>query len=118
MGKKKTTTMPSHWGDEMQPKDIAMIRLLVQNIGGIDMTDSGSIKLAALRNFTNEHQITKCNMDWTKEPAHLQIAKQTCYWWESNQWSVSHNTHETNKAAFQPSSMVVVIINQLAHQAQ
>jgi len=86
-----------HWGDEMQQKNASTIRLLIQNIGGIDMTETGSIKLAALRNFTQEHQInictlTKCNMDWTKAPAHLHIAEQTRYWWESNQWSVSHNT--------------------------
>jgi len=74
----KQNNLPTqlHWGDEMQQKDAATIWLLVQNIGGIDMMESGSIKLAALRNFTNKHQIdicalTKCNTDWTKAPAHL-----------------------------------------------
>jgi len=75
----------------MQPKDASTIQLLVQNIGGIDMTETGSIKLATLRNYTQEHQIdfctlTECNTDWAKAPAHLHIAEQTIYWWESNQW--------------------------------
>jgi len=49
-----------HWGDAIKPKESATIRLLVQTIGGIDMTDSGLIKLAAPRNFINENQVDIC----------------------------------------------------------
>jgi len=57
-------------------------------------------------------------MDWTKAPAHLHIAEQMQYWWESNQWSISHNTQETNKVAFQLGGTALVILNHLTHQAQ
>jgi len=40
------------------------------------MTDTRSIKLAALQNYTNEIQadicaITECNVDWKHGPMHL-----------------------------------------------
>ncbi len=112
-----------HWGDKMQPKDASTIWLLVQNIGSIDMMETGSIKLAALRNYTQEQQIdictlTKCNTDWTKAPAQLHIVEQTRYWWESNQWSISHNTQETNEVPFQPGGMALAILNHLTHRTQ
>ena len=60
----------------MNPKESLTIRILLQNIGGINMTDTGSIKLAALRNFTKEVQvdicaIMECNVDWKHAPVHL-----------------------------------------------
>ena len=54
------------WGDNLTPKASGHLRFLLQNIGGIDLTPSGSIKLAALREFTNQASvdivaITECN---------------------------------------------------------
>jgi len=54
------------------------------------MTNTGSIKLVALWNFTNKVQadicaITECNVDWKHAPAHLYPKEQTRYWWESSQ---------------------------------
>jgi len=112
------------WGHQLQPKQQGMIRIILQNIGGIDMMDSGSIKLAALQDFNKEAQadictITECNvLDWKKAPSHLHLKEQMRYWWESSHWSISHNIQETNDALYQPGGTAVVIMNQLSHRAQ
>jgi len=109
------------WGHTIQQKEDHMLRLVLQNIGGIDLTTMGSIKLAALCTFTQAMQvdifmITECNTDWNKAPQHLYPTEQARYWWESSQWKVSHNTQETNDAPYQPgSSMGKMILNQLVH---
>ncbi len=64
------------------------------------MTEIGSIKLAALQNFTKEVQadictIMECNVDWRHAPAHLYLKEQMRYWWESSHWSISNNIQET-----------------------
>jgi len=111
------------WGHPLEPKETNRIRIVLQNIGGIDMTESGSIKLAALRSFLQEAQVdacalTECNVAWNKAPAHLYLAEQTRYWWEASQWSLAHNIQETNKVAYQPGGTGLLITNQLTHQAQ
>jgi len=45
------------------------IRLLLQNVGGIDLKPEGSIKLASLHSFMQEAQVdvaalTECNVAW------------------------------------------------------
>jgi len=62
------TPQDQTWGNQIQPKAMQTIRLLLQNIRGLDLTSSGSIKLAALRSFTQVNQvdvctITECNVD-------------------------------------------------------
>jgi len=118
-----TRTKATTWGHMITPKEPSTIQILLQNISGINMTGTGSIKLAALQNYINEVQadicaITEWNVDWKQAPAHLYPTEQTRYWWENSQWSITHNTHKTNKTAYQPGGMVLVIINQLSHQAQ
>jgi len=111
------------WGHQLQPKQPGTIRIILQNIGGIDMKDSGSIKLAVLQDFNKEAQadicaITECNVDWKKAPPHLHPKEQTRYWWESSHWSISHNILETNDTTYQPGGTAVVIMNHLSHRAQ
>jgi len=48
------------WGHPLRPKDPNQIRLVLQNIGGIDMMESGSIKLAALQSFLQAAQVDMC----------------------------------------------------------
>jgi len=64
-------TQEPTWGHPIQPKALHMIRLLLQNIGQINLTSTGSIKLALIQSFTQAAQvdvctITKCNVSWTK----------------------------------------------------
>ncbi len=59
------------WSHSFSTKDPAMLCLLLQNIGDINLTDTGSIKLAALWTFAQAAQvdicaITECNMAWNK----------------------------------------------------
>ncbi len=84
--KMTTTEMPHEmpWGNQIQLKEMKTIKLLLQNIGGLDLASSGSIKLAVLRSFTQVHQLNvcilmECNVDWRKVPAHLYLAEQTKY---------------------------------------
>jgi len=119
----ESTTQKDTWGHQLHSKEPLTIWILLQNIGGINMTDSGSIKLVALRNFTKEIQadicaITECNVDWKHAPAYLYPTKQTRYWWESSHWSITHNIQETNKVLYQPRGTAIVVINQAAHWAQ
>jgi len=120
---KTQTIKKPPWGHPLEPKETNQIRIMLQNIGGIDMTESRLIKLAALWSFLQEAQVdvctlTKCNVAWNKVPAHLYPAKQTRYWWEASQWSLAHNIQETNEAAYQPGRTGLLITNQLTHQAQ
>jgi len=111
------------WGNGLPPKESNSIKILLQNIVGIDMTETGSIKLAALRKYINNSQmdiyaITECkNTDWKHALAHLNPTNQTRYW-ESSHWSITNNTQETNKVTYPPGGMVLVITNQLSHHAQ
>jgi len=87
------------------------------------MADNGLIKLATLRSFMQSAQVDicalmECNVTWNQAPSHLYPAEQTRYWWEACQWSLSHNQQETNKATYQPGGTGLVVVNQLAHQAQ
>jgi len=111
------------WSHQIQPKTPNTIRLILQNIGRIDLLETGSIKLAAIQSYTQVAQvdictITECNVDWTKAPAHLYLAEQTRYWQEKSHWKVTNNTQETNNALYQPGGTGLVILNQLAHRAQ
>jgi len=44
----RMNTQEDRWGHLFAPKETGYVRFLAQNIGGIDLTPSGSIKLAAL----------------------------------------------------------------------
>ncbi len=117
------TDTTSTWGNHLKPKDPSMICLVLQNIGGIDMAENGSIKLAALQSFMQSAQVDicalpECNVAWNKAPPHLYPAEQMRYWWEACHWSLSHNQQETNEAAYQPGGAGIVVVNQLAHRAQ
>jgi len=84
------------WGHSITPKATGYVRFLAQNIGGIDLTTSGSIKLAALREFTisalvDMVAIKECNAAWDNVYAKLHPVEQTQYWWECSQWSIGHN---------------------------
>ncbi len=68
------TTMT--WGNQLRPKDPNMIRIVLQNIGGINMVDNGSIKLATLHSFMHTAQVDicalmECNVAWNKAPSHF-----------------------------------------------
>jgi len=109
-------------GNPIMAKLHGQIRLLLQNIGRINLTKPGSIKLMALHNFINYHKIdvaiTECNTAWTETPFHLYLTEQTRYWWENVQWSISHNTTKNYKCAYQPGGTCLTIINHLSYRAQ
>jgi len=114
----RTTT----WGNQLGLKDPHKIRFVLQNIGGINMADNGSLKLAALRSFMNAAQVdicalTECNVTWNQAPSHLHPAEQTRYWWEASHWNLSHNQQESNEAAYQPGGTGIVVVNQLVPSA-
>jgi len=114
------TTMT--WGNQLGPKDSHKIRIVLQNIGGIDMADNGLLKLAALQSFMNMAQVDialmECNVAWNKAPPHLYPAEQMRYWWEACHWSLSHNQQESNNTTYQPGGTGIVVVNQLVHWAQ
>jgi len=61
-------TLDPPWGHMIQPKAPNTIQLLLQNIRGIDVTSTGSIKLVAMQSFTQAAQIdicalTECNVE-------------------------------------------------------
>jgi len=107
----------------MSNKPPHTIRVLLQNIGGIDVTSNGSVKLAALHNFMVDHQvditaITECNVAWSKVTPKIAPPEQTKFWWENSHWSLTHNCRDPNAAKYQPGGTSIVIVNQLAHRTQ
>jgi len=84
------------WGHEFTTKYPNTIRLLLQNMGGIDLKPEGSVKLAALHSFMQEAQVdiaalTECNVAWSLVDWDLYPSEQTKHWWENAHWSVTHN---------------------------
>ncbi len=62
--------------------------------------------------------ITECNAAWDNVAANLHPKEQTRYWWECSQWSVGHNRQENYKEDYQLGGTGIIILNNLAHQAQ
>jgi len=111
------------WGHKMQPKGSNIIRIILQNTGGIDHKPRGSVKLAALHAFMQEAQVdiaalTECNIAWDKIDYSLSPAQQTKYWWENTHWLISHNRKDPHSAPYQPGGTSIVVIAQFSHQAQ
>jgi len=111
------------WGHHMCHKPPNTIRVLLQNIGGIDANHKGSVKLAALHEFMVEHQvditaITECNVAWSQVDSELSPQEQTRFWWENAHWSVTHNRKDPDAAKYQPGGASLVVVNQLSHRAQ
>jgi len=99
MNTEGTTAQEDRWGHPIAPKALGYIRFLTQNIGGIDLMPSRSIKLVALREFTTYAlvdvvAIMECNAAWDNVEAQLHPAEQTRYLWECSQWSIRHNRQE------------------------
>jgi len=68
------------WGHIFEPKATGYIQFLAQNIGGINLTSSGSIKLVALWEFTTHTSvdmvaIMECNAAWDNIKAQLHPAE-------------------------------------------
>jgi len=111
------------WGHQLSHKPANTIRILLQNIGGIDIHKHGLVKLAALHDFMVGHQvdiaaITEGNVAWSQVAQELWLPEQTRYWWENSHWSVTHNRWDPNAAKYQPGGTSLVVVNQLAHRAQ
>jgi len=107
----------------MGPKRSHTIRLLLQNIGGIDLHSGGSTKLAVLHTFMVESQVdlvalTECNAAWNHVPHELWPPVQTKGWWENAHWVLSHNRTDPDSAKYQPGGTGILVVNQLSHRAQ
>jgi len=97
--------------------------VIVQNIGGINLHKYGSVKLAALHEFTTEHQVdvialTECNAAWSKVEPELWPQEQTKFWWDKAHWSITHNRQDPDVTTYQPGGTGLLVVNQLAHRAQ
>ncbi len=80
MNTEGATSQEDRWGHPIAPKATGYIRSFAQNIGGINLMPSGSIKLAALREFTTYAlvdvvAITECNAAWDNNEAQLHLAE-------------------------------------------
>ncbi len=122
----KNTPKKEHqdtWGQALNSKRPNTIRMLVQNIGGIDIHKRGSVKMAALHEFMENQQvdlvaITECNAAWSKIDPELWPQEQTRFWWDSAHWSLTHNRQDPDAAVYQPGGTGLLVVNQLAHRAQ
>jgi len=113
----------SRWGNDFSGKPMHTIRILLQNVGGIDLTAGGSVKLAALHNFMQDHHVdiaalTECNVAWQLVDASFYPSEQTKYWWENSHWSITHNRQEIYPTKHQRGGTCLVVTNQLSYRAQ
>jgi len=84
------------WGHKLGPKHPNTIRLLLQNVRGIDLHPRGSVKLAALQEFMTNMQVDiaalmECNSAWQHVDFKLWLQQQTNFWWENAHWLLTHN---------------------------
>jgi len=123
----KNATIPAgnqdRWGHTMSQKTPNTIRLLLQNVGGINLKPEGSIKLAAVHSFMQEAQVdvaalTECNVAWNLAERDLYPPEQTKCWWENAHWSIMHNKQEKYATTHQQGRTCVVVTNQLSYRAQ
>jgi len=117
------TNADSGWGDPLKQKQPNTIWLLLQNIRGINLTETGSLKLAALREYANQAQVdiialTECNAAWDKVQHKLLPREQTKFWWENLQWSTACNCHKPHHEAYQTGSTALVILNPLGSETR
>jgi len=94
------------WGDQMGQKQPNMICILLQNIGGINLTETRSFKLSALQDFSQQVHVDiialmECNIAWDKVEHNVQLKEQTKFWWENVQWCMAYNRHESRHEAYQ-----------------
>jgi len=118
------THLQKPWGNTLIGKAKGQMRLLVQNIRGIDMTNSGSIKLGAMQGFITPQAevdiiaLMECNTAWMEAPHHLYPVEQMRYWWENAHWGIGHNKHEHFDSLYQPGGTGLVVLNWLSYCAQ
>jgi len=108
------------WRHPFAPKATGYLQFLVQNIGGINLMPTVSIKLTALWEFTtyasvDVDAIMECNAAWDNVKAQLHPVEQIWYWWECSQWSVGHNQQENYKENYQLGGTGLTILSHLAH---
>jgi len=111
------------WGHTLSTKGSNMIRILLQNTGGIDHKPGGLVKLAALYEFMQEAHVDiaalmECNTAWNKCEYSELPSQQTKYWWENAHWSMGHNKQDPDSARYQPGGTSIVVVNKLSHRAQ
>jgi len=111
------------WGHQLDRKRPNTIRLLLQNIGGIDGKPKGSVKLAALREFMEANNVdiaalTECNVAWDKTDPDIWPPEQTKFWWENAHWSLTHNRKDPHAGPYQPGGTGILVVNQLSYRAQ
>jgi len=111
------------WGQEMGPKNPNSIRLVLQNVGGIDVHKQGSVKLAALQEFMMDNTVdiaalTECNAAWKQINPKLWPQEQTKFWWENSHWLLAYNRQDPDAAPYQPGGVGILVVNQLSHRAQ
>jgi len=112
-----------HWGHAIGPKNPNTIRLLLQNMGGIDLHPRGSVRLAALQDFMTMRQVdiavmTECDSAWQHVDFKLWPQQQTKSWWENTHWSLTYNRQDPDAEAYQPGGVGKVVVNQLSYRAQ
>jgi len=62
--------------------------------------------------------IMECNVGWSKIDLELWLQEQTRFWWDSAHWSITHNRQDLDVATYQPGGTRLIVVNQLAYQAQ
>jgi len=113
----------NRWGHDFSGKPMNTIRILLQNVGGIDLMAGGSVKLAALHTFMQDYQVdivalTECNVAWHLVDKSSYPSEQTKFWWENSHWSITHNRQEPHPTKHQRGGTCIVVTNQLSYQAQ
>jgi len=94
------------WGHILNPKEPNTIRIILQNMQGIDHKSGVSTKLSALHSFMQEMQVaiaalTECNAAWLEIDHSLYPTKQTKLWWE-NAHFVPHSQLTRSAHPYQP----------------
>jgi len=113
----------NQWGHDLPAKPTNTIHILLQNVGGIDLTAEGSVKLAALHAFMQETQVniaalTECNVAWHLVDKAFYPLEQTKFWWENSHWSITHNRQEQHPTKHQRGGTCILVANQLSYWAQ
>jgi len=112
------------WGNQLGKKLDTTLRIVFQNIGGFQKDEEMDLKLEALHRFVTEQEVdifgfTKANTCWDLMPENRRLAHRTRGWWETGQWTCTHNRterHDGDNSIFQPGGMGLLCVNQVAHK--
>ena len=118
-GRQEPNRQEEYVGDRCEGKEKDCFRIMTQNINGIGQ-EAGNIKEKSVKAFIQDFDIDimalqQLNVCWNKVGNQNKIWDRFRGWQENCNLSVSYNTEDANRKAFQPGGTAVIATGKITH---